>query len=97
MRKRAEWMVPKDDPVLETLRDHGTLSPEGISREGVVPRADVGKQWASDRCRILWKHGMVVMKDNGLYYISEDGLAYLNEELDASTLEERDEGPIADE
>ena len=97
MRKRAEWMVPKDDPILETLRDRGNLSPLAISRDGRVPRADVGKQWASDRCRAMWKHGMVVMIDEGLYAISEDGLAYLDEELDASTLDEHDEGPVADE
>ena len=78
MRQRAEWMAPKDDPILEVLRD-------------------IGKQWASDRCRALWKHGLLVMIEDGLYAISEDGIAYLDEELDAATLEELDEGPIADE
>jgi hypothetical protein len=97
MRQRAKWMAPKDDPILEVLRDVGNLTPFALSREGRVPRVDIGKQWASDRCRDLWKHGLVVMIEDGLYAISEDGIAYLDEELDAATLNELDEGPIADE
>lgn len=96
MRQRADWMAPKDDAILEALRDAGTLSPLGISREGKVPRIDIGKQWASDRCRVLWRHGMLVMMEVGEYAITDEGRAYLDEELDASTLEEADEGPVAD-
>ena len=97
MRKRGEWMAPKDDPILEVLRDRGNLSPRAVSREGLVARVDIGPQWASNRLRALWRHGMVMMIDDALYAITDDGLAYLNEELDAETVEELDDPPIATE
>ena len=97
MRQRADWMAPMDDPILEVLRDIGNLTPGAISREGRVPRVDVGSQHASNRCRVLWRRGMLVMVDSGLYALSEDGRAYLDEELDASTLDELDEPPVADQ
>ena len=97
MRQRAGWMAPKDDPILETLRDVGNLTPLAISSEGRVPRVDIGRQYASNRCRVLWRRGMLVMVDDGLYTLSEDGRAYLDEKLDASTLDELDEPLVADE
>lgn len=97
MRQRAEWMVPADDPILETFRDRGNLTPRALSREGRVARVDIGGQHASNRCRALWRRGILVMVDDSLYALSDDGRAYLDEQLDASTLDELDEPLVADE
>ena len=86
MRRGAKWMRPKDDRILEALRDEGNLSPFAISREGKVARVDTTPSYASERCRKLLKYGMVEEIDRALYAITDRGRAYLDEELDASTL-----------
>ena len=87
MRQPAGWMVGKDDRVLEVLRDEGNMTPLAVSREGKVPRVDMGRKWASGRLRELYQYRLVEEVDKGLYRISEQGLQYLDEELDASELE----------
>ncbi|MGQ5515406.1 hypothetical protein [Halococcus saccharolyticus] len=94
MRQRAGWMKQHDDPILEYIRDKGALSPLALSREGIVVRLDIGKQHASDRCRELWRYGLLIQVDRGLYRLSDAGEAYLDEDLDAVELERSDEGAI---
>lgn len=92
MRQPAEWMVGKDDRLLEILRDEGNLTPLAASRDGQVARVDMGRKWASGRLRELYQYGLVEEVDKGLYRITEAGLRYLDEELDASELEPRGDG-----
>ncbi|NHN40513.1 hypothetical protein G9C85_02525 [Halorubellus sp. JP-L1] len=87
MRQSADWMTKADDRILESIRDDGNLTPKAVSREGMVPRVDIGRKWAGQRCRKLAEYGLLYMVDEGLYGITEQGEAYLDEELDASTLE----------
>jgi len=82
MRKRADWMVPSDDPILELLREHGNLTPQAIEDFG-GPSAG----HCQDRLRSLRNYGLVERISRGLYAITDAGRAYLDEELDASTLE----------
>ncbi|WP_336361814.1 MarR family transcriptional regulator [Haladaptatus sp. ZSTT2] len=84
MRKRAEWMTPFDDQILEVLHSSQlVLSPSIIafnlerSREGV-----------SKRLSELTSHGLVEKIERGKYEISGKGEAYLAGDLDASELNE---------
>ncbi|ELZ84431.1 hypothetical protein C453_12831 [Haloferax elongans ATCC BAA-1513] len=87
MRKRADWMKRIDDRILEIIRQDGNLTPVALSRDGLVPRIDIGRQYAGVRCRELTKYGLLERVDKGLYGITELGEQYLDEELDASKLE----------
>lgn len=90
MRKDAEWMSqPADDRILEVIRDEGNMTPLALSREGNVPRIDIGRKWAGQRCRTLVSYGLLEKVDKGLFRLAEEGEAYLDEELDASEL-----GPV---
>lgn len=77
-----------DNRLLEVLRDEGNLTPFALSNEGKTARVDTTKEYASERCRVLYRYGLVDEIDYGLYAITEQGIAYLDEELDASTLDE---------
>jgi len=87
-RDRAEWMRPKDDALLETLRSRETAKDKG----GLTPKAfeklDVtGQSYASDRLSTLTRYGLTGRIAPGLYYITDAGHQWLNEDLNASTLE----------
>nr|WP_254921652.1 winged helix DNA-binding protein [Halorubrum sp. Ea1] len=84
VRKRAEWMRPVDERILEHLRDEGNLTPQAISNLGVCTRSH-----ASVRLSTLARYGLTerVADVEGLYRLTNDGRAYLDEELDAAELE----------
>lgn len=93
MRESADWMSnPADDRILEVIREEGNMTPLALSREGEVPRIDIGRKWAGARCRELVRYGLLRKVDKGLFAITDKGLAYLDEELDASELD-----PVGDE
>lgn len=87
MRKRAEWMVPSDDQILEILRDEGNLTPLAVSEFG-----GPSKQYARERLPKLATYGLVERISSGLYRLTDRGRDYLDEELDAATLEPRSDG-----
>lgn len=92
VRQRAEWMKPKDDTLLEFLRDRGAYP----GTAGLTPKAFeifevTGSSYASDRLSELAKYRLVGRHAPGLYYITDKGEAYLDEELDASELDPVDE------
>lgn len=92
MRRPADWMRSGDDRILEVFRSDGNLTPLAVSREGMVPRVDIGRDYAGRRCRELARYGLLDRVDNGLYTITDLGREYLDEELDASTLSPQDDG-----
>jgi predicted transcriptional regulator len=97
MRQPAEWMRPKDDRILEALDEVGNLTPIGISREGLIPRVNTTASYASERCNKLVKYGLLMYIDSSTFAITDIGREYLAGNLDASTLDELDKPPIADE
>lgn len=82
MRQSADWMVPSDDRILELIREYGNLTPIAIEAKGGPVR-----QYASERCGVLARHGLLKQVHRGLYGLTDDGRAYLDEELDAADLE----------
>lgn len=82
MRQPADWMVPSDDRILELIREYGNLTPIAIEAKGGPVR-----QYASERCGVLARHGLLEQVHRGLYGLTDDGRAYLDEELNASDLE----------
>lgn len=92
VRKPGDWMSPKaDDRILETIREMGNMTPLALSRDGEQPRLDMGRTWASERCRVLTRYGLLRKLDRGLYAITDEGIAYLEGELDARELEPIDD------
>jgi hypothetical protein len=85
-RGRAEWMKPIDDPILETIRDEGNLTPQALDDFDVTVADYAGK-----RCKVLAEYGLLEQISRGLYRLTDDGRAYLDEELDASTLDPAEE------
>ena len=62
------------------------------SDENLTPRAidELGgpvRGHAGDRCRELYRHGLLDRIARGLYELSEQGQRYLNGDLDAADLE----------
>jgi len=86
MRKRADWMVPSDDVILELLRDEVKLTPQAVEDYGGPSAGHV-----RDRIQQLRAYGLVTRVSRGLYELSPEGQAYLAEELDASELSPRSE------
>ncbi|MCL9818378.1 PhiH1 repressor [Natronocalculus amylovorans] len=82
MRKRAEWMVPSDEQILELIREHGNLTPSAIAAFGGPVR-----QHASTRAGVLVEYGLLQQVHRGLYGITDKGLKFLDEKLDASELD----------
>ena len=82
MRQPADWMVPSDDRILELIREYGNLTPIAIEAKGGPVR-----QYASERCGVLARHGLLKQVHRGLYGLTDEGRAYLDEELDAAELE----------
>ncbi|WP_217642006.1 hypothetical protein [Halostagnicola kamekurae] len=88
MRKPADWMrSPTDDRILELMNEEGNMTPRALSRDGFVPRIDISREYAGDRCRELTKYGLLERLDRGLYRLTEFGEAYLEGDLDAGELE----------
>ena len=82
MRKRASWMKPADDPILEYVRDAGEVNPAVIARN-----TDLHRKYVSRRCGTLAEYGLFEALGEGYYRITETGTRYLNEEIDADELE----------
>lgn len=91
MRRPGDWMAPVDDRLLEVFRDEGNMTPLAASKDGLVVRAPLGRDYATRRCRDLHKYGLLEKIDERLYCLSDAGHAYLDEELDADTLNPRGE------
>ena len=87
VRKRAEWMRPVDERILETMRDEGNLTPQALDEAFDVTAAN----HASNRLSVLAKYGLVEKIARGLYRLTESGEAFLDENLNASELEASDE------
>ena len=81
MRKRADWMKPVDDLILEFLREEGQYPPkiigESINRH---------PHYVGERCRTLRDYGLLRNLGRGLYQITTQGEEYLEGELDANDL-----------
>ena len=84
-RKRADWMKPVDDKIMEKLRDEINLTPKALYDLGVA-----SQNYAGDRCRKLANYGLVENWSSGLYRLTDEGHQYLDEQLDASELESID-------
>jgi len=81
VRKRADWMNPVDDQILELMRDEGNMTPGAVEAFGVSVSDHAG-----DRLSVLARYGLVERLHRGLYRLTDEGRAYLDEELDAATL-----------
>jgi hypothetical protein len=82
MRKRASWMKPADDPILEYVHDAGEVTPAVIARN-----VELDRKYTGVRCRELTNYGMLDSDDSGFYWITEAGEQYLAGELDAGDLD----------
>jgi Mn-dependent DtxR family transcriptional regulator len=87
VRKRAEWMRPVDERIMETMRDEGNLTPYALDETFDIAVAN----YASNRLSKLAEYGLVERLGRGLYRLTEQGEAFLDEDLDASELEPADE------
>lgn len=85
MRKRAEWMKPVDDLILELLEEEGQYPPKIIAE-----KIDRHPKYVGERCRMLRDHGLLRNLGRGLYQITPEAEDYLNGDLDASDLEDED-------
>jgi len=82
MRKRADWMVPADDKILEYLEVAGEVRPATIGRN-----VNITRDYAGLRVRKLSEYGLVESLDSSYYKLSSEGELYLSGEIDASGLE----------
>lgn len=85
MRRRAEWMVPADDKLLEYLESKGPDLPTNMA-----DHIDLTRKYIGQRARILTEHNLLVNRGGGLYDITKEGRAYLAGEPDASELDDQD-------
>lgn len=81
MRKRADWMVPSDDPILEFVEHVGEVTPAVIARN-----LDLHRKYVNRRVRELAEWGLLESTGDGFYTITEAGRGYLAGELDAAGL-----------
>lgn len=81
-RKRADWMRPVDEHILEVMRDEGNMTPNALEQMDVTVA-----NYASNRLSQMAKYGLVERVVQGLYRITDDGISFLDEDLDASELE----------
>ncbi|MFB6193487.1 MAG: hypothetical protein ABEI75_00345 [Halobaculum sp.] len=86
MRKRADWMKPADDQILEAMNLLGNVTPLLVSKEGQTNYVDIGKNYAGRRLRELAEYGLVEELERGLYRLTDEGERYLDGELDAAEL-----------
>lgn len=85
-RKRAEWLNPVDERILETLEVEGNLTPGALDEVYNVASAS----HASDRLSLLTEYGLTERIHRGLYRLTEDGQAFLDGDLDTRDLEPTD-------
>jgi predicted transcriptional regulator len=85
MRKRADWMVPIDEPILEYIRTAGEVNPAVVGRN-----IGTHQNYAGERCRKLAIYGLLNRFEDGYYSITDLGEQFLDGELDAGTLEPDD-------
>jgi hypothetical protein len=83
MRKRAEWMKPTDDLILELLEEEGQYPPKIIAE-----KIEKHPKYIGNRCRELRDHGLLRNLGRGLYQITELGEDYLSGDLDVESLDE---------
>ena len=86
MRKRADWMVPADDPILEWFRDSEWGTSEQVHRD-----VDYAQEYVASRLRALAEHRLLDKPTRGVFARTDNTIAYLDEELDASELEPRED------
>lgn len=86
MRKRASWMKPADDRILEYVRDAGEVTPAVIARN-----VDLDRKYTGLRCRELQSYGLLSTDGDGFYWITEEGENYLEGNLDVETLTAEDD------
>jgi predicted transcriptional regulator len=86
MRKRAEWMKPTDDLILELLEEEGQYNPKIIAEK-------IGKhpKYVGERCRKLRDYNLLRNLGRGLYQITDLGEDYLAGDLDATELDDDSE------
>lgn len=82
MRKRADWMTPMDDRILELLQSAGIV----LSPSIIAFNLDVSREAVNRRLKELAAYGLVIYVERGKYEISEAGQKYLEGELDAMEL-----------
>lgn len=85
-RKRADWMRPVDEHIMEVMRDEGNMTPQALNEFDVA-----AANYARDRLSELSRYGLVERLSRGLYRLTDEGEAFLTEELDASELEPVDD------
>ena len=85
-RKRADWMRPKDEHIMEVMRDEGNMTPQALDDFDVA-----AANYARDRLSVLATYGLVERLSRGLYRLTDDGRAFLSEDLDASMLPHPDD------
>ena len=83
MRKRADWMRPVDDIILELLEEEGQYPPKIIAE-----KIDRHPKYVGTRCRELRDRGFLKNLGRGLYQITEQGAMYLEGEFDASDVDD---------
>lgn len=74
-------MRPKDDVILEVMRDEGNMTPQALAEFDVATA-----NYARDRLSEMSRYGLTERVSRGLYRLTDEGRAYLAEELDASEL-----------
>ena len=84
-RQRADWMRPIDEPILETMRDEGNMTPSALEELDVTVA-----NYASNRLSMMAKYGLVERVAHGLYRLTDDGEGFLDERVDARKLEPTD-------
>jgi len=84
-RKRAEWMRPVDEHIMEVMRDEGNMTPQALDEFDVA-----AANYARDRLSELTRYGLVERLSRGLYRLTDEGRSFLDEELDASDLSRSD-------
>jgi len=85
-RQRADWMRPKDEHILEVMRDEGNMTPRALEDLDVTVA-----NYASNRLSKMQTYGLVERVAHGLYRLTPQGEDFLDEELDASELTPADE------
>nr|WP_238987716.1 type IV toxin-antitoxin system AbiEi family antitoxin domain-containing protein [Halobellus captivus] len=82
VRKRADWMRPIDERILETMRDEGNMTPQALDEFDVA-----AANYARDRLSEMARYGLVERLSRGLYRLRPEGEAFLDEDLDAAELD----------
>jgi predicted transcriptional regulator len=79
-------MRPKDEHILEIMRDEGNMTPRALEDLDVTVA-----NYASNRLSEMAEYGLVERVAHGLYRLTDKGEAFLDEELDAAELDPVDD------